>query len=272
MQHVRLPENFDRAERRARARAARSVANEADLVIVSSAAVARDFATVRPSVEEKLRVVNFRTVVTPDVLDHDPAEVVDRYGLEEPFLLVANQFWVHKNHRLVFEAVAMLRERGLRVTVACTGEPGDYRHPDYVPRLLSRLDELGIREQVRILGVVPRADYLQLLRTARLVLQPSLFEGWSSVVEDARALGRPIVLSDIEVHREQAPTLALFHDPTDADDLARRIEQALQELTPLGEEESATAQSTRVQAYAERFRDVAAEAVAAAESRYTSAL
>jgi hypothetical protein len=35
------------------------------------------------------------------------------------------------------------------------------------------------------------------------VIQPSLCEGWSTVIEDAKALGRHVLASDIAVHREQ---------------------------------------------------------------------
>ncbi len=44
---------------------------------------------------------------------------------------------------------------------------------------------------------------MALLRGAAAVLQPSRFEGWSTIIEDAKSLGKPIVASDIAVHREQ---------------------------------------------------------------------
>ena len=43
------------------------------------------------------------------------------------------------------------------------------------------------------------------MRKAMAVIQPSLFEGWSTVVEDARALGKPMILSDFPVQIEQDP-------------------------------------------------------------------
>lgn len=51
-------------------------------------------------------------------------------------------------------------------------------------------------------------------------MQPSLFEGWSSFVEEARALGLPALLSDIPVHREQNPPGAKYFDPHDPEQLA----------------------------------------------------
>ena len=80
--------------------------------------------------------------------------------------------------------------------------------------------------------VSPRLDQIQLLRCADAVLQPSLFEGWSTVVEDARALGKRIFLSDIPVHREQNPPGAVYFDPNEPADLAAAIDREWNNLTP----------------------------------------
>ena len=69
-----------------------------------------------------------------------------------------------------------------------------------------------------ILGLVTASDLLSLMRTAAVVIQPSRFEGWSTTVQDAKALGRPLLCSDIPVHREQAPE-ALGFFPCDRPDI-----------------------------------------------------
>jgi glycosyltransferase involved in cell wall biosynthesis len=61
------------------------------------------------------------------------------------------------------------------------------------------------------------------MRRALAIVQPSLFEGWSTVVEDARALGRPCLLSDLAVHREQDPPGARFFDPRSPEALAELL-------------------------------------------------
>ena len=60
---------------------------------------------------------------------------------------------------------------------------------------------------------------------ANALLNPSRFEGWSTTVEEAKAVGTPMLLSDIAVHREQAPQ-ARFFAPDDALSLANEIEGA----------------------------------------------
>ncbi|HEY5812828.1 MAG TPA: glycosyltransferase, partial [Terrimicrobiaceae bacterium] len=106
-----------------------------------------------------------------------------------------------------------------------TGLPSDYR--DVENRRLSQFfqecAQLGITEQVHFLGHVPYEDMISLMRCATLVIQPSLFEGWNTTIEDAKALGRPLICSDIPVHREQAPDALGFFEPTSAADLAHLI-------------------------------------------------
>ena len=107
--------------------------------------------------------------------------------------------------------------------VVCTGWQGDYRDPGYFDRQQDWIRRHRLERRIRILGLLSRADQVQLIRRAAAVLQPSLFEGWSLLVEDARALGKRIYLSDIPVHREQAPSNASFFPAGRADLLAEQI-------------------------------------------------
>ena len=110
-----------------------------------------------------------------------------------------------------------------------------------------------------MLGVVPRSDYIQLVRAAALVVQPSRYEGWSSVVEDARALGKRMVLSDIAVHVEQEPPGSIYFRTGDADDLARRLTEGLEQPPAMDERAALLAQADRVAEYGRTFKEIAGE-------------
>ena len=251
LQHRRLRGTFSVAERLKREVAFVRFAVPARRIVVSSEAVRRDAARAYPPFARKLRVLRFTTVVPSGLAETDPAQTLERYGLEPGYLFLPNQFWKHKNHAAAFAAAASFDRM-----LVCTGAVEDHRDPGYFERLTR---DLG--EQVRILGTVPRDDYLQLLRGAAAVVQPSLFEGWSSVVEDARAFGKPIALSDIAVHREQDPPGARFFTATDPQELAAAVEAAL--AAPVVPEATAlAAQALRASAYGRAFTTLAAEAVA----------
>ena len=70
------------------------------------------------------------------------------------------------------------------------------------------------------------------MRRAAAIIQPSYFEGWSMLVEDCRALGKQVFVSDIPVHREQSPTDATFFNPADIQHLSSVIADRWPELRP----------------------------------------
>jgi glycosyltransferase involved in cell wall biosynthesis len=55
------------------------------------------------------------------------------------------------------------------------------------------------------------------------VVQPSRFEGWSALIEDAQSIGKPIIASDISIHREQDPPDTTFFSENDPESLAATI-------------------------------------------------
>lgn len=252
LQHRALPQNFGRLDRLRRDRGYRRLAQRAELVVVSSEVAREEAARAYPGTADKLRVLHFSSVARPT--GADPAEVLARHSLPERFLLLANQFWAHKNHETAFRALV-----DLPLPLVCTGATVDHRRPDHFQRMQELIAASGRAGDVYVLGVVGRDDYLALVRAASALLQPSLFEGWSSIVEDAKAYGKPIALSDIPVHREQAPPLASLFEPLDAVGLARAATEAAA-MRPLPEEEAEAARRERAAAFAGRFVDLATEA------------
>ncbi len=72
---------------------------------------------------------------------------------------------------------------------------------------------------------IPASALAELVKHARMVLAPSLFEGLGLPPIEALAAGTPAIVSDIPVKREVfADVPMLFHDPHDPADLARAIQ------------------------------------------------
>jgi len=180
-----------------------------------------------PQSRGRIRVVPFAAQLPPEAMSLSVAEVMGKYHLPREFFYLPNQFWVHKNHRVMIDALEVLQGRGVSAVVAASGALADYRHPQLLQRLESRVAELGLASQFRFLGLIPRADVYALMRGAVAIVNPSLSEGWSTNVEEARALGVPMVLSDIAVHREQAGDRAVFFDADSAIAAAGAMETVL---------------------------------------------
>jgi glycosyltransferase involved in cell wall biosynthesis len=86
--------------------------------------------------------------------------------------------------------------------------------------------------QIIILGMVPFSDLINLMRSAAVIIQPSRFEGWSTIVQDAKAIGRPLLCSDIAVHQEQAPESLGFFSCDEPDQLAELLAESWSDLSP----------------------------------------
>lgn len=103
------------------------------------------------------------------------------------------------------------------------------------------------------------------MRGSAAVLNASLFEGWSTTVEEAKALGVPLVLSSLRVHREQAPAGTRFFDPESVLDMTAVLHEAWDALDagprPEREREAGAAYRVAREAFARRFADVALQAV-----------
>lgn len=226
-QHRYLPHLFSAEELRWRDAQMALLAEEAPRMVLSSRSALADFQRFFPAHAHKATLLAFRVAPTEERAPSAPDE-----SAPERFFLVCNQFWKHKNHQVVFEALRILRARGVTPLVLCTGALEDYRGDEYVRSLRALLNEPGLSEQVQLLGLVSRDRLVSLMRRALAVVQPSLFEGWSTVVEDARALGRPCLLSDLPVHREQDPPGARFFAAESAEALADLLADVWANGTP----------------------------------------
>jgi glycosyltransferase involved in cell wall biosynthesis len=227
-----LPELFDAVELSSRMQSFRDIADTRGILLLSSNTALADFRRFYPDATVESRVWSFYSNIEPG-LASACAEVVRKYGLPKKFLYIANQFWRHKDHATAFEALRILRERGLDIQIVCTGFQNDRRDAAYFDSLKHMLENFGLQDQVRFLGVIPREDQIQVFRATAAVLQPSRFEGWSTVIEDAKALGRPIIASDIPVHKEQLAGVVCAHlfKVSDAGDLAQIISSVWPNLT-----------------------------------------
>jgi glycosyltransferase involved in cell wall biosynthesis len=235
-------------------------------IVCSSQTVKDDLTTFHPLASCKASVVRFRATLPRSLLARDPAPVLAKYGIEGAYAYLPNQFWVHKNHETAFKAWRRLASAGDRPLLVCTGQPLDPRSPQHYDRLRRFLRDHALEDCVKLLGFIPREDQIDLYRCARLVIQPSLFEGWSTSIEEASALGKPLVAADTPIHREQCAQEAAFFPPTDDEALAGLLRRMWPHL-PAGRDAQAEARAMeasvdRTQAFgrelATLFREVAA--------------
>lgn len=200
------------------------IANQAKKIVFSSRFCEQDAYRLFPQTKGKSFVMPFAVHLNAADFKQSPEMVREKYQIDVPYIMVSNLFAPTKNHKTLFEALGILRKKGLVIPCVCTGNFVNYQRMSFTNEVLQMISENGIRHQLYILGLIPRQDQVALYRMAVALVQPSVNEGWSTLVEEAKAMGKKILLSDIEVHREQYPDNPWMFKALDAMDLATKLE------------------------------------------------
>lgn len=222
-QHVHYPKFFSKDTWNNREELFTKKAKRHYKLVLSSKDAYNDYSNLYPDYLEGVYVIPFVSWLEKNmVLSDEIEETKKKYDIVGNYFIISNQFWMHKNHLLVFEAVSKMKNRD--VTIVCTGKLSDYRNKGYANMIKNYLFQNKIEKNIRLLGIIDRNDQIQLLKGAISLIQPSLFEGWGTCVEDAKTLDKITVLSDIGVHYEQANEKSVIFPRNDSGALANILD------------------------------------------------
>jgi len=215
LQHVVFPQFFPDEQRLNRERHVHQVVRHAQRVVSISQYVRDRLVEAYPAVGPRCVAIPLG-LLQPCQASTPVGPVLRRLGLADgEYLLYPANFWPHKNHARLFEA---LRRLGTRRTLVCTGAPNAL-----TGELRACADALLGAGAVLFPGYLPAADLTALLQGCAAVVYPSLYEGFGLPVLEAMALGRPVVCSKVASLPEVAGEAAVYCDPTDPDDIARAL-------------------------------------------------
>jgi glycosyltransferase involved in cell wall biosynthesis len=197
-------------------------ARQSDRVIVPAAST-------RDDVHRLLGIAMGTIDVVPEGLGTPPAvdplpqsEVRAELGAgDRPIVLSVSAKRPHKNLARLIGAVASIPAAHRPVLVI----PGySTRHEN---ELRDRAAELGIADDVRMLGWVPPEVLEGLYAAAACLVIPSLHEGFGLPVLEAMARGVPVACSDRGALREVAGDAALRFDPESEAEIGAAIERLI---------------------------------------------
>lgn len=221
------PDFFDEKTVQARDTHYRKLAESNQVVVFSSRAALEDYSNFYSGYKFKPVVLHFASFYDRvDIQDEDFLK--KKYNLNNPFFYSPNQFWQHKNHQVVIEAASLLKKSGKPFTVIFSGNENDPRSPGYVSLLKEMVKEKGLENEIRFLGFIDRSDVFGLMKISSAVIQPSKFEGWSTVVEDALSMNAFLLLADLKVNHEQIDRNVLYFHPEDSLLLSQQMELVLE--------------------------------------------
>lgn len=231
-QHVHHPEFFSDKERISRDRYFLESSRYATKIILLSRTVQKDFESFIPHFAYKACPLSPVSFIPQDAYKRDVSSILKIYQLPQKFFYLPNQFWKHKNHEVVFQALRILKDKGEKFLVVCTGSRNDYRFPKRFEELGDMIHKWRIKDCVRFLDIIPHDDVLMLMRQSICVVNPSFFEGWGLSVDEARSLGKQVLVSDIPVHREQNPPKVHYFNPYDEVALSLKMQEVWSSTVP----------------------------------------
>ncbi len=223
-QHRRLPSMFSKTRFLLREIGYRALSHCATRLMVSSEDAKTDCESYYPNSRGRISVLPFAVKVgVPNV--SELGDMRKLYDLPKKFFYLPNQLWKHKNHLGVIEALREIKRKNGQVVVVASGNAQDVRHPSHPQYLLSLVREYGLENHFRYLGFISGQHILPLMRQSIAVINPSFCEGWSTTVEEAKAIGARLLLSDLNIHREQTNGEAYFFDPFSTASIVGTLEE-----------------------------------------------
>lgn len=223
-QHAYYPEFFSPEEVITRNARFKDMLASANHVIVNAQAVADDIKRFNPGSSAIISALPFFAAPNPRWFDSSPA-YSRKISIKSPYFIISNQFWQHKDHITAWHAFALMLVHRPEVELVCTGETHDYRNPSHFSNLMMLATELGISHRIHILGLIPKNEQINLVRSAVAMVQPSLFEGGpgGGAVFDAVSLGVPCIVSDIQVNLELKESCVTFFKARDPASLVEKM-------------------------------------------------
>jgi glycosyltransferase involved in cell wall biosynthesis len=173
--------------------------------------------------EERVRILPFlpASYLSNEGAETERLRVRALYGLPGRYLFYPAQFWPHKNHRRLVEALGLVKvERGLEIPlVLCGSHTGEIRERTFAEVMRTARDR-GVEGAVRYLGYVPNDDMSGLYSGAAALVMPVLLGPTFIPILEAWSVGCPVITSDIRGTREQVSEAAVRVDPRSVESIA----------------------------------------------------
>lgn len=175
---------------------------------------------------DRVKVLPFlpASYLNPDVSELEKQRVRLQYDLPERFLFYPAQFWPHKNHLRVVQALGLIREQhGIDVPIVlCGSKAGEVRRRTF-KEIMAAAKKLKVDKSVHFIDYVSNADMSALYAEATALVMPTFFGPTNIPPIEAASFGCPVLTSDIRGIREQVGDGAVLVDPRSVESIADGI-------------------------------------------------
>lgn len=143
-----------------------------------------------------------------------------KFGIDKDYILFVGTLQPRKNIVKLIEAFSKIERENLILIIV--GKKG-WLYED----ILSAPQKFGVGERVKFLDFVEDKDLPSLYKNALCFVLPSLYEGFGLPVLEAMKYGCPVLTSNVSSLPEAGGDAAIYFDPTDAEDIASKIQKVI---------------------------------------------
>ncbi len=205
------------------------VLRKASRVIAVSHATKDDILRYHAVREAKIEVIH--EGVKPLMMQENQNDIRTKYGITKPFLFYVGVWRGHKNLVGLVRAFHILRTRyGLDISLVLGGA-----EDPHFSEVRATWESLNLEKEIIRPGFIPEGELTRFYQAASLLVIPSFREGFGFIGLEAASLGTPVAASYIPALREVLGRAAVYFDPQDPDDMARKMWCVLRHV-PLREE------------------------------------
>lgn len=170
----------------------------------------------KKKLEQKIKILPF---IPPDyIYDEIPkkpeVEIFDKY------LFYPAQFWTHKNHKNLLQAIKALKEKDIIINLILVGSEQNNKNNVEI-----MIKDMELQSQVKILGYVTNNEMIYLYQHATALIMPTFFGPTNIPQLEAFVLGCPVLTSGIYGIPEQVGNAALLFNPNQQQEIAVCIER-----------------------------------------------
>jgi len=149
-------------------------------------------------------------------------DILRKYGLPKDYILSIGSLLPRKNVVNIIKAFNELKKKGLNDKLVIIGKKAWL-----YDQIFSVINDFNIEREIIFTGYVDDKDLPFLYSRAKLLLFPSLYEGFGLPILEAMACGCPVITSNVSSMPEVAGDAALLVNPDSVDSIVLAMEKIL---------------------------------------------
>ena len=221
-QHFFLKKNFTNKEILRRDKLYNSYIFNSDILLVSSKDSMKHLKIFNNKITKPIEILNFVPNIDFKKITNF-SKIKNKYLINDNYFYIPNQFWPHKNHKILIKVAKYLKKKKINLIFVFSGKiqnaPNNYSFEEFN----QKLKKYNLESYFTHLGMIPYKDVINLIYYSRALINPSYFEGWSTTVEEAKILNKKMILSNLDVHKEQGLKSTQYFNPNDYKKLVKLI-------------------------------------------------